>query len=749
MANYVKPEPRPGEKDHGDALSMGLKPLPEPKRDEEGFLALMRERAVSAQSWWDENFDLAEENVDFAAGKHWRPSDKAARADEPTLTINTVAAQIETVCGEQRQNRPAIHVHPADDFGARQEYAVGAGKRQRKVAGAELYEGIIRAIEFQSGAEMHYDAAHRHAVDGGFGWLRVFTRYASGRDFDQELLIRRVKNRWSVLLDPSAQEPDFSDAGYGFIGEDMLRTEYDRRWPDKPIGALVGDTERFFGGASQAMVRVAEYFTREARERELVLLSDGTIAWMDEIEPVLDELSRGGPQTDAAGNPVMDKDGMPVIRKPVEVVRSRKVSAWCVYWHKVTANAVLAGPVEMPFTSIPLVPVFGRERNFRDGRTTYTALHNEAKEPARMADYWWSAATARVGSAPKNPWVATEDAIEGHMAEWQAANRGNPAVLIYNAGQEKPFREPPPPMPVAETQMALSMQGMVKDALGLGAPGMTDVGSDASGTAMRTRKAAEMTGTFAFTDNLSMALRRIGLLLVEAIPKVYDTERTMRLRNEDGTGEWVKINHVVKDEQTGQEVVVNGIGQGEYDVSVSAGPSYATLRQETAERQIEALRLDPTLGEVAGDLIYKSQDWPEASAIADRKRRLIAATQPALLSPAEQDELAEEAKREPQVGPDGQPVPSPEEQAAAMQAQQQQMAQKVFEAETAAKMAKAQADMAKAEAVKAQADADKLEAMLKMQALQAGGLGALKAQPPSSAPGPTNITSSNGTGAQE
>ena len=132
MANYVKPEPRPGEKDHGDALSMGLKPLPEPKRDEEGFLALMRERAVSAQSWWDENFDLAEENVDFAAGKHWRPSDKAARADEPTLTINTVAAQIETVCGEQRQNRPAIHVHPADDLGARQEYAVGAGKRQRR-----------------------------------------------------------------------------------------------------------------------------------------------------------------------------------------------------------------------------------------------------------------------------------------------------------------------------------------------------------------------------------------------------------------------------------------------------------------------------------------------------------------------------------------------------------------------------------------------------------------------------------------
>lgn len=751
MAEYLRPEgeQRPERPDHGDKLAMGNKPLAEPSRDEIDFLALMRERAVAAEAWWSENFDLAEEDVKFAEGiEQWRPADVAAREGKPCLTINTVGAQIESVCGEQRQNRPSIHVHAADDFGAGLEYQVGKGKQQRKVAGAEFYEGLIRAIEFQSGAEAHYDAAHRYAVDGAFGFLRVLTRYASGRDFDQELLIRRVKNRWSVLLDGAGStEPDLSDGSFAFIGEDMLRTEYDRRYPSKPVGALVGDVAGFFGARSQSRVRVCEYFTREAKDRELVLLSNGQIQFRDVIEDVLDELARGGPELDPAGNPVLGDDGLPVVREPVEIVRSRTVATWCVYWHKVTANAVLEKARPMPFTTIPIVPVFGRERNLRDGRTIYSSLHRQAKEPARMGNYWWSESTARLGAQSNAPWLATDAAIEGREAQWRAANRGNPAVLIYNEGAEKPERQPPAPMPVAETQMAISMQGMVKDALGLGAPGLTDMSSDASGTALRTRKAAEMTGTFAFTDNLSMALRRVGLLLVEAIPKIYDTERTVRLRNEDGTGEWAKINTVVRDEQTGKEVVINGLGQGEFDVSVSAGPSYATLRQETADNQMEAARINPALMDIAGDKIVEGQDWPDAKGIAMRLRRQMAATAPYLLTQSEVEDLNEgqpEADQQ-QVGPDGQPMPTPEEQAAQQQAAlaeaQQAAAMKVLEAETAAKMAKAEADKAAAEAKALAAQADMMEATLKLQALQTGGLGALKAQPPTSAPGPVQIGS--------
>lgn len=718
MAEYEHP-------DHRDALAMEPKPLRAEKMSDLDLLRIARERAVVAQSWWQENHDLADHDVRFVEGDQWSHADLQARAGQPSLKINGLAAYVEQVTGEQRQNRPAIHVRAADDLGAAQEYEVGDGKVKRRVKGAELYSGIIRAIEFNSSAESHYDAVHRHAVDGGMGYLRVLTRYANGRDFDQDLVISRVKNRWSVLLDPDAEEPDFADARYAFIGRDMKRAEFQRRYPNAVIGGMVDaldEAEQAFWGGSEDKERVTEYFTREAVERELILLSNGQMDYLDQIKGVLDDLERQG----------------------VTVARRRKVIDWRVCWRLITAWSVLEGPVDLPFKTIPIVPVFGRERNLKD-KTLYSSLIRHAKDPQRMSNYWWSAATARIGNAPKSQWVAPAEAIEGYEAEWLRANDASgPAVLRYN-GEVPPRREAPPAMPVAEVSMAQQMGTLVRDTIGMGSPGMTDVPADASGKALRTRQAVASTGTFVFTDNLSLAMRRIGLLLVQAIPKVYDTERVMTLLGEDRqTASWAKVNQVVVDEETGKEVVIQSLGTGEYDVYVTTGPTYATLREEAADGQMQLLQIAPNLAPIIGDKIAENMDWPQANQIAERIRRTMP---PEVLSPEERQELQDEQQPQQQTGPDGQPLPTPEQQQAEMAQAQQQAAMQVLQAETAAKMAKAEADTAQAEAKKAAGAADLLEAQLKMQALQMGGLHALKQQPPSSAPGPVQVNPNGGTNA--
>jgi len=717
MAEYERP-------DHGDAFAMEPRPEQARKLNDDDMLRLARERAVAAQDWWQKNHNLSGHDVDFVEGDQWSAQDLQQRAGQPSLSINGLAAYVEQVTGEQRQNRPAINVRAADDLGASQQYTVGDGKTTRKVAGAELYSGIIRAIEFNSGAEAHYDAVHRHAVEGGFGYLRVLTRYANGRDFDQELLIKRIKNRWSVLMDPDFEEPDAADANYVFVGKDMLRTEFDRRYPSARVGDLTDEKQQSFWSASLEKVRVTEYFTREPIDRELLLFTNGQTAYLDEVKDVVDDLERQG----------------------VTIARRRKLVDWCVYWRLITAWEVLEGPIKLPFRTIPIIPVFGRERNLKSGETVYSSLIRHAKDPQRMSNYWWSAATARIGNAPKSQWVADAESIEGYENEWARANDASgPAVLRYN-GDTPPRREPPPPMPVAEVQMATGMSSLVRDTIGIGSPGMADVSSDASGKALRTRQAVANTGTFAFTDNLSLAMRRIGLLLVEAIPKIYDTERVVAMLGEDRhSASWAKVNQIVVDEETGRETVINALGTGEYDVNVTTGPTYATLREEAADGQMQLLQIAPNLAPVIGDIIAENMDWPQAKRVAERIRRSIP---PQLLSPEEQKDLQED--QQPQVGPDGQPQPSPEEQAAQQQAEmaqaQQQAAMQVLQAETAAKMAKAQADTATAQAKAKAAEADMLEATLKMQALQAGGLLALKQQPPSSAPGPVQI---NPQGASE
>jgi hypothetical protein len=62
---------------------------------------------------------------------------------------------------------------------------------------------------------------------------------------------------------------------------------------------------------------------------------------------------------------------------------------------------------------------------------------------------------------------------------------------------------------------------------------------------------------------------------------------------------------------------------GRYDLTVSAGPSFASLRQEAANQMIELIRAYPDAAPVIGDLLVKNLDWPGADEIADRMRKAM------------------------------------------------------------------------------------------------------------------------------
>ena len=78
--------------------------------------------------------------------------------------------------------------------------------------------------------------------------------------------------------------------------------------------------------------------------------------------------------------------------------------------------------------------------------------------------------------------------------------------------------------------------------------------------------------------------------------------------------------------QTGEieEVTkIYDLTSGRYDLTVSAGPSFASLRQEAASQMIELIRAYPQAAPVIGDLLVKNLDWPGADEIADRLRKAM------------------------------------------------------------------------------------------------------------------------------
>lgn len=648
---------------------------------EEDILREARDRARHGEDAWSFNYDEAKHDVTFLSGTQWPDKERQTREVEgrPALTLNQLPKFLDQILGDQRQNRPSIKIHAVDEM-ASKKVASMSGKEYSL---AETYEGLIRNIEYTCGAESAYDTAFQHAVESGFGWLRVLTDYSDLDVFDQDIKIKAIRDRFSVLIDPRAQEVDGSDMNWAFVTEVMSKKEFNKRYPDAVIGELTGDNNWWL---SEESVRVAEYFTREPITRTLLMLSDGRTVYKDEVKDVLDELQAKG----------------------ITIKRERKVKTYKVQWRKITAWETLEGPIDWAGSSIPIIPVWGKDI-IVNGQPIYRGLIRHAKDAQRMHNYWMTTVTERIALAPKAPWVGPASAFEGYENFWNEANRKNLAYLPYNdRAQQAPVRTQNAPMPTAELQMAMQGIDEIKNTVGMFDASLGQHSNETSGRAILARQKEGDTGTFAFVDNLTRAIRRCGKIVIELIPQIYDSERMIRMRFPDGSGDNVTINQTIIDVQTGEEVLVHDISVGKYDVVVTTGPSYNTQRMEAADSLMQFVQAVPQAGQVAGDLIAQSMDWPMADELAIRLKKLLP---PNMLDPKEMEESG--------ITPPPPPPPDPKVQQLQMQ---MQISQQEAQANMQIEQLKLEQEKIKTQALLAKSQADVQTQQAKAMSQAQGGL---------------------------
>jgi hypothetical protein len=118
---------------------------------------------------------------------------------------------------------------------------------------------------------------------------------------------------------------------------------------------------------------------------------------------------------------------------------------------------------------------------------------------------------------------------------------------------------------------------------------------------------------FHFYDNMTRSIRQTGKIILDLIPKIYDTERVMRIIGSDGQPDMTTINQA---NAIGE--VLNDVTVGEYDVVMDTGPGFQTKRQQAVESMMPLLTGNAELFNIAGDLVFRNMDFPGADVIADR-----------------------------------------------------------------------------------------------------------------------------------
>lgn len=574
----------------------------EGKNPAEKFLTQARKRFKYCQDAETKNREKALEAIKFRNLEQWPTELKNSRESDPEgarpcLVVDKINQYINQVKNDQRQNRPAVKVRPVDDSGDKEV--------------ADIFQGIIRHVEDTSKADLAYDNAFENAVDGGFGYFRILTEYCDDDTFDQDIRIKRIRNRFSVYLDPDHQEPDGSDAKFGFITEEITRDEFKDQFPGKePLDwDTDGKKSEYNGWCSQEKVRIAEYFYYENVKKKLILLDNGKTVFEDDLQTVLDEAALTG-------------------RPQPNVVKERETTVRKVHWCKIDGKEKLE---EKPWAGkwIPIIEVVGNELDI-EGERHLSGLVRGAMDPMRIHNYAASSFVENVALAPKAPFVAAAGQIENYEGEWKGSNRRNLAVLRYDPlsvdglAVPPPIRQTMPGISPGWQQVMANTEHDIQASMGMYNASLGEESNEKSGRAIMARQREGDVATFHYIDNLSRSIRHCGRILVDLIPKIYDTQRVARILGEDGTPTAVQLDPEQQEpvKQVGAKKIYN-LTVGKYDVSVSVGPSYTTKRQEAAESMVELVRAQPELLNLVGDLMIRNMDWPGAEQIADRLKTLL------------------------------------------------------------------------------------------------------------------------------
>lgn len=527
----------------------------------------------------------------------------------PCLTVNKLHQHNLQIINNSKQNKPSVKIHPTGS--------------EATAEAADIFEGVIRHIEYQSTAQAAYDKAVEYQVKCGLGFWRIITAYASEdispEAFNQEIYIRAVKDPLNVYLDNDIQEIDGSDAKWGFIFDNVPIEEFNKKYPkykDPPTTPNLGESSNNWVTVDH--VRVAEYYRKVEKKKTIVAF----------VDPETQEV-RVVPKNDVPKELLA-----PLLAEPT--TKTREISEPTIEWYMIVGNEVADRSI-WPGKYIPIVRIIGEETTI-DGELDRKGHTRALLDPQRIYNYWTSSAVEFVALQGKQPYVAPAAAIEGYENYWESANKINYSVLPYKNKDDEgveipaPRRETPPVFSSAYMtgmQVAANEMQMVS---GQHEAIMGEKSNETSGKAINQRQRQGETATYHFIDNLAHGIRYTGKILLDLIPKIYDTPRIIMIMAENGEQTMVDLDpkaaqahELRKNKLTNEVKMIFNPNVGRYGVQADIGPNYGTRREEAFNAFSQIAAQSPQMMALVGDLMFQSADFPGAEEIAERLRRMVPA----------------------------------------------------------------------------------------------------------------------------
>ena len=560
-----------------------------------------------AESEWREESDKCNK---FRALDQWDQQVLTQRGNQrPSLVIDQLGQYIDQLIGDWRRNRLGITVSP--------------GESPADDETAEVIEGLIRQIEYQSKAYVAYDHAFDQMVGANRGYFRITTERRKGSK-KQDIRIKRIPNADCVYLDPFCTEIDYSDMRFAIVVDTISLAAFKQKYGEKTsiqdFDACQKNYPSWFPNAESIVL--AEYWKVEEEPRKFQVLTkpiavtrNNRVIQTDEVYS--DEWRPDDPQF-AGVEVAVDSDG-----ERMEYDEPKRVV--CQY---VLNGVEVLEKTRWIGSYIPIIPMMGREVYVENRRKLFSLI-SRSIDAQRLFNYSQSSMAERLGQAVRSPVVGATGQFKTQRQAWQDANVKPVAFLEYDPVDINGTLVGPPQRADFDPRIDQMVNGSlitkdnIKGTMGMYGSSLGQEDPKAkSGIAIKALQQEGDNATYVFLDNGARAIELAGCQIVDLIPKVYTQADIVQIRDAQNQLRAVAINQPIANMQKPpdkqkQDVYVN-LETARYHVAIGAGPSHATKRQEEAQFATEFFNAlpDPEKVKVA-PVMLRHQDSSVAKEMAD------------------------------------------------------------------------------------------------------------------------------------
>lgn len=565
-------------------------------------LGVYRQQVDDAFTYFNQAYqDYRDQYLFWMLNQQWDSKTVSSRKTDskPTLTLNLGYSIINEILGEDRDATPGLVIRSDDP--AYEE-------------SAEIIDGIIRQIMYESRFSVLRQIVLRNCMVGGFGVFEIKKEYESFDSLDQTLRIYADDDSTSYYFDPGAKEVDKSDGDFCGRIYDLSLPYYRKLFPEAksdqsfqvPV-ELSRVTTQYQTGAKR--IFIARHIVKEYFNRKLARLSDGSCVdeknWRQEIDRRM-ELQQE--------EYLM---GYRRIIEPIKVVATDEKLDYKIIERYLNGNEEIKKS-EWQSRYFPLIYVDGDSSRYQ-GQQYTKGFMKFAQSQQELLNYVSSELAVYLVTSKRPTVMGTDANFDGYEQEWDdnsvSRTRVRANVDPITKSMPIPFNIPPFPESLIPLMQSLSMN--IRNVAA------RNTSNDGSGSQVRSGRAEETRITQGnqpsnvYIDNVNRGMESVGRCLASLVPVTFDTTREVTLRAKNNKTSKIIINNPTEGNAYLNEIKDN------VNIVVEVGGSFAQQREAQNKMLLSLAAVNPKANEVLPDIIANNLDLSNSEEVVERMQLIL------------------------------------------------------------------------------------------------------------------------------